>query len=154
MAEKASVSVQAGQLYQRLLLEHYRRPHNRGPLPDATHRASAANPLCGDELTIALKVTRHRIEAATFSGRCCAVSQAAASLLTESLKGKSLNQALDLCRGLRELMKGTLAAPPLTALGELRELAELTRFPARIPCALLPCSALEQAIGSGYNRPP
>ncbi len=151
MAEKTSVSGPAGQLYQHLVLEHYRQPRNRGSLSDATHRASAANPLCGDDLTMALKVARSRIEAATFSGRCCAVSQAAASLLTETLKGKSLDEALKVCRSFRQLIKGEAPTSAETALGELRELAPLARFPARIPCALLACSALEKAIGTGRN---
>lgn len=151
MAEKTPLIQPAGQLYQRLVLEHYRRPLNRGPLPDATHRASAANPLCGDQVTMALKVAGHRIEIAAFSGRCCAVSQAAASLLTEALKGKSLGEALDLCRDFRKLLRGEALASRQTIPGELGELAHVARFPARIPCALLPCAALEQAIGTDRN---
>jgi nitrogen fixation NifU-like protein len=151
MAEKTPLRAPAGQLYQRLVLEHYRRPRNRGPLADPTHRASAANPLCGDDITIALKVEGCRIQAAAFSGRCCAVSQATASLLTESLKAKSLDEALDLCQGFRRLMAGEPAASSQTALGELRELAALARFPTRIACALLPCSAVEEAIGNRRN---
>ncbi len=151
MAEKTPLSPPASQLYQRLVLEHYRRPLNRGFLPDATHCASAANPVCGDHITMALKVARRQIETAAFSGRCCAVSQAAASLLTEALKGKSLDEALALCRHFRGLLEGEGAGPEETALGELQELAPLARFPARIPCALLPCSALEQALKRGPN---
>ncbi|GIW52907.1 MAG: iron-sulfur cluster assembly scaffold protein [Gemmatimonadales bacterium] len=148
MAEKTPVSAPASQLYQRLVLEHYRRPRNRGSLPDATHRGNAANPLCGDDLTMALKVAQRRIEAATFSGRCCAVSQAVASLLTEALKGKALDEALRLCSGFRALMRGEEALEAETGLGELEQFGALTRFPARVPCALLPCSALEEAIAS------
>ncbi len=151
MVEKTPLIQPAGQLYQRLVLEHYRRPLNRGSLPDATHRASATNPLCGDQLTMALKVAGHRIESAAFSGRCCAVSQATASLLTEALKGKSLDEALHLCRDFRGLLKGEALGSAKTSLGELGKLAPVARFPARIPCALLPCTALEQAIGTERN---
>lgn len=146
MAPQTPLSPPASQLYQNVVLEHYRRPRNRGTLPDPTHQASASNPLCGDDLALTLRVRSSAVEAAAFSGRCCAVSQATASLLTETIKDKPLDSVLELCRAFRRLLQGDRQAGDDPFLGELKYLADLARFPARIPCALLPVSALERAI--------
>lgn len=147
MATQTPLSAPAGPLYQNLVLEHYRRPRNRGTLPDPTHQASVSNPLCGDDLTLALRLRSSVVEAAAFSGRCCAVSQAAASLLTEAIKGNPVESVLELCREFQRLMQGDRRpAADDSLLGELRNLADLARFPARVPCALLPVRALERAI--------
>lgn len=139
-------------LYHRLILDHYRRPRNRGTLEDATHAAKVDNPMCGDELVVQLRVHHDVVQAAVFSGRGCAISQATASLMTEALSGRSLDHALELGRRFGALMRGEEGAANHAALGELRDLAGIARFPMRVPCALLPWEALEQAVPEAGER--
>ncbi len=112
-------------LYRDYILDHYKNPRNFGELPDATNRYSDNNPLCGDELTIALKVAGDRVEDVKFTGKGCAISQASASMLTEQVKGKTLDEikAID-----REAV--------LENLG-------ITISPARIKCAMLSLKTLK-----------
>jgi len=115
--------------YQAQILDHYKHPHNRGALEPATHTSREANPLCGDEIVLALRVDgTGRIEDARFDGEGCAISMASASLLTDALKGKTLEeaQALD-----RPTVLGSLGVP----LSAVRE-----------QCALLPLRALQAAL--------
>jgi len=81
---------QLDELYREVILDHFRQPRNQGQLPDAQIKAEGVNPLCGDEITVWLKLNDGRIQDAHFLGKGCAISQAAASMLTEELKGKSL----------------------------------------------------------------
>ncbi len=113
-------------LYRDYILDHYKNPRNAGDLPDATHRYHDTNPLCGDEITMMLKVGESGVvDDVRFIGRGCAISQASASILTEEVKGKTLDElrALD-----RDHVLGNLG---------------ITISPARIKCALLGLKALK-----------
>lgn len=112
-------------LYRDYILDHYKNPRNFGELPDATNRYSDNNPLCGDELTIALKIVDGRVADVKFTGKGCAISQASASMLTEQVMGKTLDEvkAID-----REAI--------LENLG-------ITISPARIKCAMLSLKTLK-----------
>ncbi|HET8567745.1 MAG TPA: SUF system NifU family Fe-S cluster assembly protein [Candidatus Limnocylindria bacterium] len=113
-------------LYRDYILDHYKNPRNSGELPDATHRYHDTNPLCGDEITMMLKVGEgDRVEDVRFIGRGCAISQASASILTEEVKGKTLDE-------LRAIDRDHV----LSNLG-------ITISPARIKCALLSLKALK-----------
>jgi len=132
-------------LYQQLILEHYRRPRNRGALPDATHQSAASNPVCGDEVVVQVRMREKVIEAVMFSGRGCAISQAAASLMTDALRGRTLEEGARLKERFTALLQGNADAGRDEELGSLRGLAGIARFPVRIRCALLPWEALEAA---------
>ncbi|MEK7284461.1 MAG: Fe-S cluster assembly sulfur transfer protein SufU [Chloroflexota bacterium] len=112
-------------LYRDYILDHYKNPRNHGDLADATHRYHDTNPLCGDEITMMLLVEDGRIRDVRFIGRGCAISQASASILTEEVKGKTLDEvrAID-----REHVLANLG---------------ITISPARIKCALLSLKALK-----------
>lgn len=112
-------------LYRDYILDHYKNPRNAGELADATHRYHDTNPLCGDEITMMLLVEDDRIRDVRFIGRGCAISQASASILTEEVKGKTLDEvrAID-----REHVLANLG---------------ITISPARIKCALLSLKALK-----------
>ena len=112
-------------LYRDYILDHYRSPRNFGELPDATNRYSDTNPLCGDELTIALKVVGDRVDDVRFTGKGCAISQASASMLTEQVKGKTLVEVRAIER---DAIMENLGIPI---------------SPARIKCAMLSLKTLK-----------
>lgn len=134
-------------LYDRALVDHARRPRNFGPLPGATHCAEGSNPLCGDELTLRLRVKGDRIEEIAFQGAGCAVCIGSASLLTTAARGMTLRDAGGLLAKVRALLRGEGEAG---SLGELGALSGVARFPARVKCAALAWTALEAALeGAG-----
>lgn len=138
----------ASLLYQQVILEHYRRPRNRGALGGATHQGTASNPVCGDEVVVQVRMRDEVIEAVMFSGRGCAISQAAASLMTGALTGRTLEAGAALREAFGAMMRGDSEAERDVMLGSLRGLAGIGRFPARIRCALLPWEAVEAAVGT------
>src|SRR3989441_7693904 len=133
-------------LYQELILDHYRRPRNKGTLDGATHSVSLNNPLCGDEIDLQLQVEGGAIKAVRFVGRGCSISQASASMMTQLLKEKAVPQALALAERMSAMMQGDEAAAGDKSLGDLRALAGVSEFPIRIKCALLPWNALTDAF--------
>lgn len=137
---------QLSSLYQELILDHYRRPRNKGALEQATHTVSLNNPLCGDEIDLQLRVDGDVIADARFIGQGCSISQAAASMMTQLLKGKSVPQALALADRMSAMMHGDADAARDKSLGDLRALAGVAKFPVRIKCALLPWNALTDAV--------
>lgn len=137
-------------LYQELILDHYRRPRNRGELPDADHEAHMRNPTCGDEIRLQLRLGDDgRITDAKFTGDGCSISQAAVSMMTQLVKGKSVAEANALAARFTQLMHGDEEAARDRALGDLRALAGVAKFPVRVKCALLGFNALEEALPHG-----
>ncbi len=133
-------------LYQELILDHYRRPRNKGALEHPTHSVSLNNPLCGDEIDLQLRVEGDVIRDVRFVGRGCSISQASASMMTQLLKDKPVPQALALAERMSVMMHGDDAAAKDKTLGEVRALAGVSKFPVRIKCALLPWNALTDAL--------
>jgi nitrogen fixation NifU-like protein len=136
-------------LYQDVIVDHSRRPRNFGALAEHNHRADGVNPLCGDKLTLYLKVQGGIIEDASFEGAGCAISTASASLLTEALKGKTEAQADALFATFHALLTGgepSPAVPEATALGKLEVLCGVRDFPTRIKCATLAWHTLQAAL--------
>lgn len=132
-------------LYQEVIIDHGRRPRNFGPLPGANRQAEGVNPLCGDRLTLHLKIRDGVIEAVGFEGTGCAISTASASLMSEALKGKSEAQARALFANFHALVTGQEAAGE-TPLGKLEVLAGVNEFPARVKCATLAWHTLLAAL--------
>lgn len=138
-------------LYQEVIVDHGRRPRNFGPLPEASHQAEGFNPLCGDHLTLRLKVVDGAIAEARFEGVGCAISMASASLMTEALKGLAVSEADALFTGFHALLAGE-AQPPPGGLGKLDVLAGVREFPSRVKCATLAWHTLQAALHA-ENRP-
>ncbi|WP_419162549.1 Fe-S cluster assembly sulfur transfer protein SufU [Candidatus Palauibacter sp.] len=132
------------QLYQEVILDHYRKPRNKGRLDDATHAITMNNPLCGDVIELMLRVEGGSIADARFLGRGCSISQASASMLTGRVRGKSLDAALELAGKFTQLLHGESAMLADDDLGDLRTLAGVSKFPVRIRCALLGWNCLEE----------
>lgn len=136
-------------LYQQLIIDHNRSPRNFGSLEGANRTASGDNPLCGDRIKLYLRVADDVIEDVRFEGSGCAISQAAASLMTTAVRGKSSGDALALFRAFHAMVTGTPdAAPPLHTgpLGKLAAFAGVRAFPARVKCANLPWHTLRAAL--------
>lgn len=135
---------QFDELYRELILQHYRNPRNRGHLPAATLRAEGANPVCGDEVAIELEMNDGRIVRAAFDGQGCSISQASASMLTESIAGKTVAEARAIANAFeRMLVEG---APPTPELGDLEAFQGVAKFPVRVKCALLGWKVLDGAL--------
>ena len=138
-------------LYQEVILDHNRRPRNFHAIADATHRAEGYNPLCGDRLTLYLKVDGDMITDAAFEGAGCAISKASASMMTDALKGTSVGQA----RALFDRFHRMVTTAPDAAvedLGKLSALAGVREFPVRVKCASLSWHALHAAL-AGVAEP-
>jgi nitrogen fixation NifU-like protein len=133
-------------LYQELILDHYRRPRNRGTLEHPDASVTVANPLCGDEISLTLALDGERVTDARFAGRGCSISQAAASLMIEAVKGKAAPEIAALRRRYGEMLAGDRAAAGDEVLGELRALSGVARVPVRQKCALLAWTALERGL--------
>jgi len=131
-------------LYSRVVRRHSRRPRNKRQCPECTIRAHDDNPMCGDEIEVALELRDGTILQATFQGQGCAISQASASMMTEAVRGLTIEHALALEEAVRELLRGM---PPHEDLGDLMALAATARYPGRARCAALPWLALKRALG-------
>ena len=139
-------STQLSSLYQQLILEHYRNPRHKAELEGKSVEIHMANPVCGDEIRLQLRIEDDVIEEAKFVGQGCSISQAAVSMMTTLLRGRSLDDADALARRFTELMHGDETAAKDKALGDLRALQGVSKFPVRIKCALLGFDALQEAL--------
>lgn len=140
------MSSELEELYQEVILDHSRRPRNFGELPDATVRVHGDNPACGDEIHLGVKFREDGgLEEIKFTGHGCAISQASASMMTMKLKGKSRAEAQAMARAFHALVTGGPAEPP-QALGDLRLMRGVRKFPQRVKCATLSWHALEEAL--------
>jgi nitrogen fixation NifU-like protein len=133
-------------LYQQLILDHYRKPRNKGELPEKTVEIHMANPVCGDEIRLQLRIEDDRIIEARHVGHGCSISQAAVSMLTKLLKEKTLSEAGELAEQFTAMMHGDEDVAKDRAMGDLRALQGVSKFPVRIKCALLAFDALQEAI--------
>ncbi|NUR56006.1 MAG: SUF system NifU family Fe-S cluster assembly protein [Acidobacteria bacterium] len=132
-------------LYQEVILDHNRRPRNFHAIADASHRAEGYNPLCGDRLTVYLKVDGDVITNVGFEGSGCAISKASASMMTDAVKGRSVAEA----EALFDRFHRMVTMPPEAAvedLGKLTSLAGVREFPVRIKCASLAWHTLKAAL--------
>ncbi|HJZ58059.1 MAG TPA: SUF system NifU family Fe-S cluster assembly protein [Gemmataceae bacterium] len=135
------------ELYQSVILDHHRRPRNFRRLGDADHSAEGNNPLCGDRVSVDLKLDGDVIRDIGFVGSGCAISTASASMMTEALKGKTRAEAEALFERFHEVLTGDgeLAAEG-AALGKLAALAGVREFPIRVKCATLPWHTFRAAL--------
>jgi len=137
------------ELYQEMILDHSKRPRNFQALPDATRKAEGYNPLCGDRETIYLKLEGDRLAEISFEGAGCAISTASASMMTESLKGKTVPQAEALFTKFHDLITGeSKSGPNAPPLGKLEVFSGVREYPVRVKCATLPWHTLKAALAS------
>lgn len=133
-------------LYQQLILDHNRHPKNFRKIEGATHCAEGFNPLCGDRYEIFIHLDENRIiDQVGFLGQGCAISKASASMMTEAIKGKSIDEARKIFASFRSLLKGE--STDTGSLGKLKIFDGVWKFPARVKCAGISWHALASIVG-------
>ena len=131
-------------LYQQVILDHSKSPRNFRVLPDANRHAQVHNPVCGDNITLYLRLDGDRVADVSFQGSGCAISKASSSILTETLKGKTKAEVKELFAKVREMV--TTGRTPGGDFGKLAVFTGVHKFPARVKCAILPWHAALAAI--------
>ena len=135
------------ELYQQVILDHNKKPRNFRKIEAPTHTAEGHNPLCGDQLTIYLDVENDDVRDVSFEGSGCAISKAAASMMTQAVKGKTRQQVEALFKEFHEMVTGESdEAEPGAGLGNLRIFEGVREFPVRVKCATLPWHTLHAAL--------
>lgn len=138
-------------LYQEVILDHNRRPHNFRAIEDASHKQEGYNPLCGDRLTLYVKLDGEVIADVAFQGTGCAISKASASLMTDALKGKTVEEARAMFERFHEMVTSSPDTPPAD-LGKLSVFAGVREFPTRVKCASLAWHTMKAAVaGEGQG---
>jgi nitrogen fixation protein NifU and related proteins len=137
------------ELYQNVILEHNRSPRNYRAMPDADRKADGHNPLCGDEVTVWVRMDGDVIGDVSFQGAGCAISRASASLMTGAVKGKSRSEVQGLFDRFHRLVTGRLPAGESETLGKLAVFSGVSEFPIRVKCASLSWHTLKAALAEG-----
>ena len=133
-------------LYRQVILDHNRNPRNFGEIGDATRVISAVNPLCGDKLTLYVKLDDGTVSDIRFKGSGCAISVASSSLMTERVKGTTVSDALRLFEQIHDLLTGAHEHEPAEDLDKLAALGGVREYPSRVKCASLAWHALKAAV--------
>ena len=140
------------ELYQELILDHNRKPRNRRAMEDASGDAEGYNPLCGDRVHVFVKVEDGRVADVSFDGHGCAISTASASLMTQALKGKTLEEAHALFERFHAMLTGEARADVEKELGKLAAFRGVCEFPMRVKCATLAWHTFEAALKGDDDR--
>ena len=141
------------ELYQQVILDHNRKPRNFRVIEDADRVSFGDNPLCGDKIKVYLKLNGNVIEDVSFHGSGCAISQSSASLMTQSVLGKTVEEAIDLFKRFHTMVTTEIgSAIDETGLGKLRAFGGVREFPSRVKCANLSWHTLRSALESGTDR--
>ena len=133
-------------LYQEILLEHNSKPRNFRKVDDPSSTAEGYNPLCGDQITLYLKVVENVVEDVGFQGVGCAISRASASMMTQSIKGKTLDEANGVFDAFHSMIIHPDEEPDYDTLGDLETLAGVNEYPTRIKCAILAWHTMRSAL--------
>jgi nitrogen fixation NifU-like protein len=146
MSERSAID----SLYREVILDHHRDPRNFGALEGATAKVEGYNPLCGDRVEIAVKVSGDKLIDCRFKGEGCSICMASASMMTEEVMGRALAEVQETIDGFRALLKGEEC--PLAVEGDLESLVGVRNFPVRIKCALLPWTTLNDAVKTAKEK--
>ncbi|GAK04250.1 putative iron-sulfur cluster assembly scaffold protein for SUF system, SufE2 [Geomicrobium sp. JCM 19037] len=134
-------------LYRQVIMDHYKNPRNRGELPeDDTLTVNMNNPSCGDRIQLHLQVEGDEVKDAKFTGEGCSISLSSASMMTDAVKGKRIDEALELSNIFSEMVQGKEYDDEKFDLGDIEALQGVTKFPARIKCATLAWKAMEKGL--------
>jgi len=135
--------MQLDELYRRVIMDHYKSPRNQGRLDGEAVSVDLHNPTCGDRISLQLSVEDGVVKNARFTGEGCSISMASASMMTDAIKGKKLEEALKLAEDFSCMMRGE---PVEFEYEELEALSGVSKFPARIKCAMLAWNALRKGV--------
>jgi nitrogen fixation NifU-like protein len=133
------------EIYKEVILDHYKNPRNKREMPDAELTCSKNNPLCGDEITVFAHVDDGKVFDVSFVGQGCSISQSSASMMTEAVSGKTVEEVDALATDVRAMLSGELD-PDEDAFGELIALKGVVKYPVRVKCAVLAWDVLQEAL--------
>lgn len=134
-------------LYRQVIMDHYKNPRNRGVIEDDSLTINMNNPTCGDRIQLTMKVENDLVVDAKFEGEGCSISMSSASMMTQSIKGKPIDEALKLAHAFSDMMQGKdIEVDEDLDLGDIEALQGVCKFPARIKCATLAWKAMEKAL--------
>jgi len=136
--------MQLDDLYRRVIMDHYKNPRNRGKLDESAVTVNLNNPTCGDSITLQLEIGDGIVKQAKFTGEGCSISMSSASMMTEAVQGKTLEEALALAERFSSFIKGE--PMEFEELEDIESLSGVSKFPARIKCATLSWNALRKGI--------
>ena len=134
------------EIYKEVILDHYKSPRNKRELPGAELSCTRNNPLCGGEITVLVHREDDTLAEVTFQGAGCSISQSSASMMTEAVTGKNIDDAMALAAGFRGMMAGEVE-PDEDGFGDLVALKGVVKYPIRIKCAVLAWDVLQEALG-------
>jgi nitrogen fixation NifU-like protein len=132
-------------IYKEVILDHYKNPRNKREMPEAEHVCSKNNPLCGDEITVFVHEEDGKVLDVSFVGQGCSISQSSASMMTEGVTGKTIDEVAELATGVRAMLSGDREADE-DAFGELVALKGVVKYPIRVKCAVLAWDVLQEAL--------
>jgi nitrogen fixation NifU-like protein len=133
------------EIYKEVILDHYKNPRNKREMPDAPRSCSKNNPLCGDEITVYVQEEDGKVLDVSFVGQGCSISQSSASMMTEAVAGKTVEEVEALSASVRAMLSGELE-PDEETFGELVALKGVVRYPVRVKCAVLAWDVLQEAL--------
>ena len=134
------------QLYRSVIMDHYKNPRNKGSLDENSVTIDMNNPTCGDRIHLTLKLEDGVVQDAKFDGEGCSISMSSASMMTQIVKGKKLDEALELADIFSKMMLGEEFDDEKYDLGDVEALQGVAKFPARIKCATLAWKAMEKGV--------
>jgi len=138
-------------LYRRVILEHYQKPKNRGRIEDGAITIDLNNPTCGDKISLQMRIEDNRVQDAKFLGEGCSISLASASMMTEAVKGLTVEESLELVDLFSRMMQGEEVDLEKFPLEDIEALTGVAKFPARIKCATLAWKALEKGMNEYHE---
>lgn len=136
--------MQLDDLYRRVIMDHYKNPRNRGRFEDGAVTIDLNNPTCGDKISLQLIVEDDVVKSAKFTGEGCSISMSSASMMTDAVKGKTIEQALAMAEKFSSLVKGEPVE--FEEYEDIEALSGVSKFPARIKCATLAWNALRKGV--------
>jgi len=137
-------------IYKEVILDHYKNPRNKREMPDAVLTCSKNNPLCGDEITVFANAEDGKLLDVSFVGQGCSISQSSASMMTEAVAGKQVDEVEELAANVRGMLSGGVE-PDEDAFGELVALKGVVKYPIRVKCAVLAWDVLQEALSLGSS---
>jgi nitrogen fixation protein NifU and related proteins len=141
---------QLDDLYRRVIMDHYKSPRNRGELESGSVTVNLNNPTCGDRISLQLQLEEGIVRDAKFTGEGCSISLSSASMMTDAVKGKSVDEALNMAEKFSSLMQG--GQVEFAEYEDLEALSGVNKFPARIKCATLAWNALRKGVEHGSGK--
>lgn len=139
-------------LYRQVIMDHYKNPRNKGVLDEGSLTVNMNNPTCGDRIQLTMKVEDGKVTDSKFEGEGCSISMSSASMMTQAIKGRSVEEALKLSKIFSDIMQGNEYDEDELDLGDIEALQGVAKFPARIKCATLAWKAMEKGLKEEDNQ--